>query len=234
MTAVAVAKASHSTDVKWVTMPRNVAILIFNDVEVLDFAGPFEVFSITGKQDGSDPFNVYTVAESAAVLARNALSINAHYTLRNCPPPDILIVPGGGGYRADGTPYGTRKEIDNQLLLDWIEQCAQKTEKLLSVCTGALLLARIGLLKGMVATTHRGAIAHLTEMLSAGQVHPEARIADNGHIVLSGGISAGIDMSLYVVAQLLGLEKAQETAYYMEYDWIYEQLKIVTLDSDAK
>lgn len=209
-------------------MTRNVAILIFNDVEVLDFAGPFEVFSITGQQDGSDPFNVYTVAECKTILARNALSINAHYTLRNCPPPDILIVPGGGGYRNDGTPYGTRREIDNQPLLDWIEQCSHKSEKLLSVCTGALLLARIGLLEGMVATTHRGAIAQLVEMLPTSQVHPEARIADNGHIVLSGGISAGIDMSLYVVAQLLGLEKAEETAFYMEYDWSYEQLKVVT------
>lgn len=207
---------------------KNVAVLIFNDVEVLDFAGPFEVFSITGKRDGSNPFNVYTVAETTPILARNALSINPHFTLDNCPPPDILIVPGGGGYRPDGTPFGTRKEIDNQPLLDWIKHCSQSTEKLLSVCTGALLLAKIGALEGMVATTHQGAIAQLTEMLSPEQVHPEARIADNGQIVLSGGISAGIDMSLYVVAQLLGMEQALETAAYMEYDWNPEQLKVAT------
>ncbi len=211
--------------------PRNVAILIFNDVEVLDFAGPFEVFSIAGKRDGGNPFNVYTVAETTPILARNALSINPHYTLANCPPPDILLVPGGGGYHADGTPFGTRREIDNQPLLDWIEQCSQRTEKLLSVCTGALLLAKIGLLNGRVATTHKGALAQLTDMLTAshppGKVHPEARIADNGPIVLSGGISAGIDMSLYVVAQLLGLEQAIETAHYMEYDWNYEQLNVI-------
>lgn len=212
---------------------RNVAILIFNDVEVLDFAGPFEVFSIAGKREDSSPFNVYTVAETAPILARNALSINPHYTLENCPKPDILIVPGGGGYYADGTPYGTRREIDNQPLLNWIERCSHSTEKLLSVCTGALLLAKIGLLDGMVATTHRGAIAQLAEMLSPSQVHPEARIADNGHIVLSGGISAGIDMSLYVVAKLLGLEQAVETASYMEYDWDYECLKVVFRDSLA-
>jgi transcriptional regulator GlxA family with amidase domain len=214
--------------------PRNVAILIFNDVEVLDFAGPFEVFSIVGKRDGSNPFNVYTVAETTPVLARNALSLNPHYSLQNCPPPDILVVPGGGGYKADGTPYGTRKEIDNVPLLDWIEQCSQSTEKLLSVCTGALLLAKIGLLAGRVATTHRGAIAQLTDLLTAsnppGKVYPEARIADNGSIVLSGGISAGIDMSLYVVAQLLGLDQAVETASYMEYDWAYDRLKVVTAD----
>ena len=212
---------------------RNVAVLIFNDVEVLDFAGPFEVFSITGKREDSHPFNVYTVAETTPILARNALSINPHYTLENCPQPDILIVPGGGGYHADGTPYGTRKEINNQPLLDWIERCSHSTEKLLSVCTGALLLAKIGVLDGMVATTHQGAIAQLTEMLSPAQVHPEARIADNGHIVLSGGISAGIDMSLYVVAQMLGLEQATETASYMEYDWDYKRLKVVSKDSLA-
>jgi len=208
--------------------PLNVAILIFNDVEVLDFAGPFEVFSITGKRDNTDPFNVYTVAETTPILARNQLSINPHYLLGDCPPPDILIVPGGGGYHADGTPYGTRREINNQPLLDWIEQYSQKTEKLLSVCTGALLLAKLGLLKDKVATTHQGAIDQLSEMLSAEQVHPEARIADNENIVLSGGISAGIDMSLYVVAKLLGLEAAQETAQYMEYDWDYSQLKVVS------
>jgi transcriptional regulator GlxA family with amidase domain len=215
--------------------PRNVAILIFNDVEVLDFAGPFEVFSIAGKRSGENPFNVYTVAETTPVLARNALSINPHYTLASCPPSDILIVPGGGGYHADGTPFGTRREINNQPLLDWIERCSQRTEKLLSVCTGALLLAKIGLLNGRVATTHKGAIAQLTDMLTAsnppGTVHPEARIADNGSIVLSGGISAGIDMSLYVVAQLLGLEQAIETASYMEYDWQHDLLEVVPKNS---
>ncbi|MGD1897789.1 MAG: DJ-1/PfpI family protein [Phormidesmis sp.] len=207
---------------------RNVAGLLFEAVEVLDFAGPFEVFSITGKRDGSTPFNVYTVAEKSPILARNALSINPDYLLNNCPEPDILIVPGGGGYHADGTPYGTRKEIDNLALLSWIEQKSQKTEKLLSVCTGALLLAKIGLLSDKVATTHHGAIAQLTEMLSPEQVHPEARIADNGSLILSGGISAGIDMSLYVVAKLLGLEVAEETAKYMEYRWDYKQLAVIT------
>ena len=206
---------------------RHVAVLIFDDVEVLDFAGPFEVFSVTGQRDGRDPFCVYTVAESSPVVARNGLSVNPHYLLEDCPPPDILIVPGGGGYRADGTPYGTRKEIENQRLLDWIEQRAQGCEKLLSVCTGALLLAKIGVLAGKVATTHGGAIAQLSDLLSPEQVYPDARIADNGRIVLSGGISAGIDMSLYVVGQLLGVAVAEETARYMEYDWTAEKLTVV-------
>ncbi|MDJ0596014.1 MAG: DJ-1/PfpI family protein [Pleurocapsa sp. MO_226.B13] len=124
---------------------RNVAILIFDDVEVLDFCGPFEVFSVTGKQDGSDPFNVYTVAEKTPISARNNLSINPNYTFETCPQPDILVVPGGGGRRADGTPYGTRREMHNKTLLQWINKLYPNTEQVLSVCTGALILAQAGL-----------------------------------------------------------------------------------------
>lgn len=210
-------------------MPQNVAILLFDDVEVLDFAGPFEVFAVTAQRHRTQPpFNVYAFAEKTPITARNGLSLNPHYLLADCPPPDILIVPGGGGYRADGTPYGTRRELHNQPLLDWIEQTGKRSQKLLSVCTGALLLAKIGLLAGKVATTHQGAIAQLQALMPNGQVYPEARIADNGDIVLSGGISAGIDMSLYVVAQILGQDIAEETARYMEYDWHIERLKIVS------
>lgn len=199
--------------------PRNVAILIFNDVEVLDFAGPFEVFSVTGKRDGSDPFNVYLVAENAPVIARNHFSVNPHYSLQDCPTPDILLVPGGGGYTAEGKPFGTRREMDNPVILDWVKQQAQQVELLLSVCTGALILARAELLNGMSVTTHHGAIAALKELAPHSTVQPENRVIDNGKVILSAGISAGIDMSLHVVAKLLGKQQATETATYMEYDW---------------
>lgn len=207
--------------------PKNVAILIFKDVEVLDFAGPFEVFSITGKRDGLEPFNVHTVAETAEpVLARNQFSVNPRYTFENCPKPDILLVPGGGGFTLDGKPYGTRREMHNTVLLDWVKQCAQKTELLLSVCTGALILARTGLLDGLSATTHHGAIEQLRESAPQTRICPSDRIVDNGHLILSGGISAGIDMSLYVVAKLLGQAQALETATYMEYEWRHESLSV--------
>jgi transcriptional regulator GlxA family with amidase domain len=199
---------------------RNVAILIFDHVEVLDFAGPFEVFSVTGRRDGSNPFNVYTIAEaSRPVLARNHFSVNPRYTLKNCPEPEILLVPGGGGYLSDGKPLGTRREMHNQDLLDWIVDCAENTELLLSVCTGALILAKAGLLEQRSATTHHGAIEELRAIAPHTQVLPDQRIVDNGNLILSGGISAGIDMSLYVVAKLLGKTQALETAAYMEYDW---------------
>lgn len=198
---------------------RNVAILIFDDVEVLDFCGPFEVFSITGKHDGSDPFNVYTVAEKTPISARNNLSVNPKYTFETCPQPDILIVPGGGGRRADGTPYGTRREMDNKVLLEWINKFYPKTEHILSVCTGALILAKAGLIENIAATTHHQAFDELRAVAPNTEIREGERVVDNGKIIFSGGISAGIDASFYLVAKLLGKEAAKTTATYMEYDW---------------
>ena len=190
---------------------KNVAILIFDEVEVLDFCGPFEVFSVTGKRNNLDPFNVYTVAQTdKPVLARNNLSVNPSHTLSDCPEPDILLVPGG---------YGTRTEMHNPILIDWIKLRAEKAELTLSVCTGALLLAKAGLLDGLSATTHHLAIDLLKEIAPKTKVLESERIVDNGNVILSAGISAGIDMSLYVVSRLLGEVEAEETASYMEYDW---------------
>lgn len=198
---------------------RNVAILIFDDVEVLDFAGPFEVFSVTGKRDGSEPFNVYLVAEQTKpVQARNHFAVIPHYTLENCPPPDVVLIPGG---------FGTRREMHNPIILDWVRHQAQQVELLLSVCTGALILAKAELLNGLSVTTHHGALDALREAAPQSHVQSEERVVDNGKVILSGGISAGIDMSLHVVAKLLGKEQAIETATYMEYDWRDQVLTII-------
>lgn len=193
-------------------MTRNVAILIFDEVEVLDFCGPFEVFGVTGlRAQGERPFHVYTVAESARpVLARNGLSVNPAYTIADCPPPDLLLLPGG---------QGTRREIHNEALLNWIRDQAGRVELLLSVCTGALLLARAGLLDGLAATTHFGAVEELKALAPNTRLCPDERYVDNGKIVLSAGVSAGIDMSLYIVQRLLGAEQARETARYIQYDY---------------
>jgi transcriptional regulator GlxA family with amidase domain len=190
---------------------RNVAIFIFDEVEVLDFCGPFEVFSVTGRRDGSNPFNVYTVAkDSGPIAARNALSINPHFSFADCPPPDILLIPGGAG---------TRQEMDKIEVLDWIRERSRETELLLSVCTGSLVLGRAGLLEGLTATTHHMALAELEKAAPTTTIDSKKRFVDNGKIITSAGISAGIDMSLEVVAKLLGREQALETASYMEYDW---------------
>ena len=197
-------------------MSRNVAILIFNDVEVLDFCGPFEVFGVTEQSrtisgESEPPFHVYTVAEKAGpVLARNGLSVNPSWTIENCPQPDILLIPGG---------YGTRSLLKNERLLQWIKDQARRVELLLSVCTGALLLAKAGLLEGLSATTHYTNMEELHALAPNTQLYPTDRYVDNGKIITSAGISAGIDMSLYVVARLLGSERAAQTAQEMQYDY---------------
>lgn len=194
-------------------MTRNVAILIFDDVEVLDFCGPFEVFGVTGLRDKEKepPFYVYTIAEKAEpVIARNGLSINPAFTLENCPPPDILLVPGG---------FGTRKQMHNAALLAWVKAQSERVELLLSVCTGAFILAKASLLDGLAATTHFASLDTLREIAPNTEIRPNDRYVDNGQVILSAGVSAGIDMSLYVVARLLGSEKAAETAHHIQYDY---------------
>ncbi len=196
-------------------MAYRTAILIFDEVEVLDFAGPFEVFSVTGRRRKLEPFDVYTVAQrSAPVTARNGLSLNPRHSFTNCPPPDILVVPGG---------FGTRREMQNPVMLEWIARTAPSCDLILSVCTGALVLGAAGLLDGLEATTHFMAFDELRAVAPRTTVRTETRIVDNGNVILSAGVSAGIDMSLHVVARLLGADVARETASYMEYEGTWER-----------
>ena len=203
---------------------RTVAIFIFDDVEVLDFAGPFEIFGVAGKQVGEGHFEVFTVAEKSSISARNNLVITPTYTFENCPVPDILLIPGGGGFHADGTPFGSRREMHNQKLIRWVQEMNQtggesQVELLLSVCTGSLILAKAGLLEGLSATTHFKAVEAMREAAPNTLLFPEKRWVDNGRIILSAGVSAGIDMSLYVVEKLHGEEVAKATATYIQYDY---------------
>lgn len=196
--------------------PRIVGILIFDEVEVLDFCGPFEVFSVARpdgiKDDESRLFQVFTVAEEdKTVRCRGGLLVKPHYTLENAPPLDIVIVPGG---------QGTRRERHNQTLLDWVEAQDKQTELTLSVCTGAFLLAERGLLDGKTAATHWGSVGFMRETYPEVEMVENTRYVDEGRIVTSAGISAGIDMSLYVVEKLHGQEVAAWTARRMEYEWI--------------
>ncbi|MBO0862976.1 MAG: DJ-1/PfpI family protein, partial [Chloracidobacterium sp.] len=187
---------------------RNVAILIFDEAEVLDFCGPFEVFSVTGRGWEHKPFDVFIVAEkSEPVTATNGLSVNPRYTIDDCPQVDILIVPGG---------MGTRREMLNQTLIDWIKETAGKAEMTLSVCTGSLLLAKSGLLDGASATTHWAAMDLLREVAPGSTILPNKQFVDNGRVMTSAGISAGIDLSLHAVSRLLGEDAAATTARWME------------------
>jgi transcriptional regulator GlxA family with amidase domain len=187
----------------------NTAILIFDDVEVLDFTGPFEVFSVTNELNDYFLLNVYTVARvKSPVKARNGLSVNPDYSIGDAPQPDILIVPGG---------IGTRPALLQQDILSWIKRSALNADKVLSVCTGALLLAKVGILDGLKATTHSSAFELLAEIAPSTEIVRGVRFVDNGKVITSAGISAGIDMSLYVIELLYGKETAQHTAAYMEY-----------------
>lgn len=190
---------------------RHVAIVIFDEVEVLDFCGPFEVFAVTGRRSGLTPFEVHTIAERAQpVFARHRLSVNPTYTFSdpNAPKPDILLVPGG---------FGTRREMHNPAMLDWVRRAQDGAEFLLSVCTGALILGAAGLLDGLEATTHYGAYDELRKAAPACVVRTDQRYVDTGRVISSAGVSAGIDMALHVVERLHGSELARETARYMEY-----------------
>ena len=188
---------------------KNVAIVLFEDIEVLDFTGPFEVFTLTDELHDHALFDVYTVAEiNQPIRAKNGLSINPDFCFGDCPTPHILIVPGG---------RGTRSLIKNDRILAWILQASKKAELVLSVCTGSLVLARTGMLDGLEATTHKNALGELAALAPQIKVRGDKRFIDTGKIVTSGGISTGIDMSLYIVEKLLGEEYAAETATYMAY-----------------
>lgn len=190
-------------------MKRTVAILLFNEIEVLDFAGPFEVFAVTSELSGHQLFDVVTVApERKAIRARNGLSVNPDHGFADCPRPDILIVPGG---------FGTRALLDNPPVLDWIRAINATAEIVASVCTGSIVLGRAGLLDGLTATTHHECFDLLRQHAPHTTVVETGRFLDNGRILTAAGISAGIDMSLHLVSRLHGAAVAARTARYMEY-----------------
>lgn len=210
MNAATSGKAAETSDAgAW--RRRRVAILLFDDVEVLDFAGPLEVFAVARTSTGERAFEVVTAAlHPGQVIARNDLRIAPACTASRLEEVDILVVPGG---------LGTRREMAQPAMLDFIRTASDSAELTLSVCTGALLLGSAGLLEGRSATTHWGAIDELRALDSGAEILPDARIVDNGRLILSAGVSAGIDAALYIVSRLLGREVAEQTARYMQYEW---------------
>lgn len=212
MNELAVQKSSSPREPAAPTVPamrRNVAILLFDDVEVLDFAGPFEVFAVTDELQDHGAFRVFTVAEGpGTVRAVNGLKVVPEHTLESAPPTDVLVVPGGSG---------TRALLQRPALIEWIRTRSRQAEITLSVCTGALVLAQAGLLDGLRVTTHHEVIDRLRALAPTATVDASRRFHDNGRILTAAGISAGIDCSLHVVARLLGREAAETTMHYMEY-----------------
>ena len=197
-------------------MTCNVGIFVFNDVEVLDFAGPYEVFTTASRvfkrrqADSPDPFTVFTIAQTtAAVRARAGLKIFPDYHLTNHPRIDLLLIPGGI----------VTAELEEPQVIRWIAETAGRARLTASICTGAFLLAKAGLLDGKSAITHWEDIADLRAMFPSVMVVEHRRWVDEGSIVTSAGISAGIDMSLHLVERLVDRELAERTAWQMEFDW---------------
>jgi len=193
---------------------KRVGILIFPSVEVLDFCGPYEVFSVTRlheerRREEPSPFEVLLLAERAdAVVATGGLRVVPDATLETSPRLDILVVPGG---------WGTRAEIGNPRVLGWIAERAKEVETLTSVCTGAMLLGQAGLLAGRRATTHWRSLDWMRQSFPAVTVEDKLHVVEDGHVLTSAGISAGIDMALRVVTRYFGDAVGRATARHMEY-----------------
>lgn len=190
----------------------NIGIYIYDNAEVLDFSGPFEVFSTASRlAESSDAFEVFFIAEQKApVVARGGFSVNPHYDLNHHPEIDLLIVVGG-------VHSG---ELQKTRVINWLASMAEDAKVIASICTGAFILAEAGLLAGRKVTTHWEDIDELRKNYPDLTVIDGERWIDEGNLITSGGISAGIDMSLHLVSRFLGPELAEKTARQMEYDWI--------------
>jgi putative intracellular protease/amidase len=189
--------------------PRNLAILIFDGVQIIDYTGPYETFGHVYSEAGT-PFNIYTVSEkSAAITTSMGMSVNPKYSFENAPDPDVLIVPGGD----------VTGQVENANVIKWIQDKSKHAEIVMSVCNGAYILAKSGLLDGLEATTTAGLIPGLRQAAPKTNVVDDKRYVDNGKIITTAGLSSGIDGSLHVIDRLFGRGTAQMAALGMEYNW---------------
>lgn len=189
---------------------RLVGILLFDDVEVLDFAGPFETFSIAQNKSGTPPFKVITVSqEGTPITAVGGLTVLPSYSFATCPRLDVLIVPGGKGARS--------QQLYNPALLQWVTHQSAQAEYVASVCTGAFILAQVGLLNGKTATTHTAHVNQLALIYPNITVFKNRRFVEVGNIITSAGVSAGIDMSLHLIKKMCGEAVSLQAAQNMEY-----------------
>jgi len=194
---------------------RNVAIVVYENAEPLDWAGPFEVYNDAahfGAVRGEPALNVYVVSKIRAPLNLQGLTVTPTYSIADAPNPDIVVFPGGPASQV----------YDDPEFFPWADKASHGAEIAQSVCTGAFVLGKAGLLDGLEVTTFHGAIESLQQSYPKTAVKPGRRFVDNGRVVTTAGISAGIDGSLHVVARLLGRRIADQVANYMEYAWVPE------------
>lgn len=195
---------------------KRVGIVLFENIEVLDFCGPFEVFSAVRlredkRREEPSPFEVLLVAEKKVpVVTTGGMKVLPGYTFKSCPKLDILVVPGG---------WGTRRELSNPVMLNWLRLRASEVEMLTSVCNGSMLLGFAGLLDGHRATTHWRSLEWMRQSFPAVTVVDDQHVVEEGRLLTSAGISAGIDMALKVVTRYWGEDIARSTAGHMEYPY---------------
>jgi transcriptional regulator GlxA family with amidase domain len=186
-------------------MPFTTGVLLFDDAEELDFTGPWEVFTMA-RMEGD---RVVTIAErDQPIRAAKGLRVLPDHTLADAPPLDVLVVPGG---------EGTRREVENPAVLDWIKSAAANCTWVTSVCTGSYVLHAAGLVADRQVTTHWGFVDQLREQGNV-TVLENVRYVRDGNVVTAAGVSAGIDMSLWVVGQLYGIPHARVVQRLIEYD----------------
>jgi len=190
--------------------------VLFDDIEVLDFCGPFEVFSVTrlteeNRREQPCPFEVVLVAETPGlVTSTGGMKVLPDHTFQNCPHLDVVVVPGG---------WGTRRELSNPIMLDWLRARAPEADIMTSVCTGSMVLGFAGLLDGLHATTHWRSLDWMRDSFPSVTVAYDKHFVKDGRVFTSAGISAGIDMSLRVVAHYFGDSVARASARHMEYPY---------------
>ena len=186
----------------------NVGIVLFEGAEELDWAGPWEVFTMAAL--GCDDLTVVTIAQtSGPVRCAKGLRVLPDHSFDDCPKLDLVLVPGG---------QGTRVEVENEALLAWLGEVARQCQWVTSVCTGSLLLHGAGLTAGRRITTHWGYVSAMRERAPDAEVLEGVRYVRDGNLVTAAGVSAGIDMSLWLVGQIFGVERARQTQRFMEYD----------------
>ncbi|MDR3498912.1 MAG: DJ-1/PfpI family protein [Parvibaculum sp.] len=193
---------------------RTIGILIFDDAEELDFVGPYEVFTMSNemfaRSENRRPDKVLLISETGGtVTCAKGMRVEAHCGIADAPKLDVLLVPGG---------MGTRREINNPALMSWIARVAPGCEWVTSVCTGSLMLTAAGPARGKRVTTHWGFIETLRQRGEASEVLEKVRYVRDGNVVTSAGVSAGIDMALWLTGQMHGEDHARFTQHGMQYD----------------
>ena len=199
---------------------KYVAIVVYDGVELLDFSGPGEVFA-----SGGGKFYVYTVSKDGKpITSQGFVRVDPEFSMSDCPWPDVLVVPGGG----------VNALIRDPLMMQWIDAVGKHAKHVLSVCSGAFVLAKAGMLDGLQATTHSADVKELERAAPRTTVHANTRFVDNGKVITTAGVSAGIDGALHIVAKLQGDDAARRTARFMEYDKWTPEAGLVVAEKTAK